>query len=208
MTINERSFKTVNGLKIRLDLNFFEAKLSAKFNDENYAFDKLKTAIDMTENTYMISSCLLYLTTVLFMLFSNKGALIFNYIIYSALGCCIGILLRYVSLFVIDYLAVMVTFAIKFTVCRNWLIKYLILLILTIITKEYYISAAYLSVSVVCFVAENALNLVMSKYYLKKYDIPFNDTEIIFFNRFNLIVDENYTGTNRLIYDYCDYING
>ena len=160
------AFMTHNGLKVRLNHDF-----CAQYMDEENilpwyisieAFDSLRGVLSII--------------TAIVMMFNHTSPL------YSGVIILLIYLLGYYisqSFFEMALLNMVYGFFYMiYSQVARFFIPYIALVVISIITKEYYILLSFIVARITGFVVSSTINIVRAKYYYKKYGIYLGDVEI------------------------------
>ena len=160
------NFFTRHGLKIRLDINFFLEKLTGKYTNEHEISEKLNTIKNITEDTFTYPNCFMYLTAICLMIFSNTSMYVFA--ICLAASYLLGCFLRIIIIPFVDTLAFHLTILFNF-IFRNILIKVIIFITVSFLTKKFIYVILYIISAIVLGVIGLLINQIIVKYNCKKY---------------------------------------
>ena len=205
-------FYTPNGLKIRLDLDFFTdriAQLPYKIREDWFDNWGLKT-----EAKFIYPYVLMYYTAIILMILAAFNAVSLNcfaIINFLVLAYLVGTIIKYIEpkeLYIcLDQIMWIIYF--PYYIMSNSLIRGIILFIVSIVTsifsvphkESFVIWGIYIIGYVVHFIADTIISNFYSTMKSKKYNMFFNDTEIIAFQTWWLLYGDNETIDN-LINDY------
>ncbi len=207
-------FYTPNGLKIRLDLDFFTDRIALfphKIHGDWFANWALKT-----EAKFLYPNVLMYYTTIVLMIlaaFNNVSLSCFTIIKSLALACLAGTIIKYITpeelYILLDKIMWFIYF--PYYIMLNSPTRVLVLFIVSIVTSifsvphkaSFVILGIYIIGCIVYFIADNIINNFYSTVKSKKYNMFFNDTEIIAFQTWWLLYGNDETIQN-LINDYVN----
>lgn len=183
------NFKTPGGLKIRLNYKYFFYQLTKTdryYNDtEIINSDTMYNAAANIETMYLIPTMLIQVFSLI--------ALIFH---ISVSSFCVGMALLYVFGCVWRCLEqdLLLSTALMFlsTVYRmTWWLIYIVLIVLALLLNGTSLIISYLVIRIALFLFSLVENHILVRLTMKKYDMPFNDTEICAFRVFNILSKSN-----------------
>lgn len=200
--MNEEYFTTSHGLRIGLQQSFFIDKLLGVYADDETAVSRYDQWLSMVEIAIRYPGTLMYVASLLFMIFASSGISIVNFIVGSCLIYIVGMFFKHFHIRVLDLFPLLITIVMYTTLCRNIIIKYAVLIAVAVFTSKYEILIAFLCVSIVMGIVNLIVVQLVHKINLKKYGKHFFDIEMIAFRRFNSYIDYKYRNVKALINDY------
>lgn len=191
------NFKTPGGLKIRLNHRYFFYQLTKA--DRYYTNEEIDTN-DIMYNAAANIETMYLIPTMLVQAFSLI-ALVFH---VEALSFCIGMALLYAFGCVWRcskqdlLLSTILMFLTTIYQMTSWLI-YIALIVLVFLSDGTNLIIPYLAMRSTLFVLSLIENHIIVSTTMKKYGIPFNDTEICAFRVFHLL-----SGSDLRLSDYIN----
>lgn len=201
MNVNRINFMTPKGLKIRLNYRYLFCRLLKP--DRHY------TETEITENATMQNAvsnteCLFLLPTALIQIFTIIALMtnisISTYCIATLALFLFGSLWRNIRQ---DFL--ISTTLLLFSTLYNalWWLVYSVLIVVVFVYEKMYMVLPYLIMRVSLFVISLILNHITVKLTMKKYGVPFNDSEICAF-----VVFHTLSGSDEPVSSFiADYVS-
>lgn len=187
--VKKINFKTPSGLKVRLNHRYFYYQLTKdnqyRTNDEIVANDIMYNATANVETMYLIPTMLIQLFSLINLVFQIPTSVF-----------CVGMALLYIfgCIWRCSKQDIILSTVLMFlaTVYKNiWWLIYVVLVILTFLLKKTNLIAPYFAMRFALFVFSLVVNHIILNITMKKYGIPFNDTEICAFRVFHLLSKSN-----------------
>lgn len=203
-----RSFKTQNGLKIRLDLSYFMGIITGIEKDyeaeELFSEQKICSIVTMSEARYCVPDMLKwYFTFIVLLLLPDMS--VAQYALITSGLYAFGMIWRViVPDIIINLILTWLDFVYEI-IEKFWLIPYLTLLIFGII-KNKEILIAFFILSALLWGISELFNKFIVNHSFKKYGHPFNDTEYCAFITAYVFLMRR-EKLSEFIKDYCTYID-
>lgn len=179
------NFKTPSGLKIRLNHRYFFYQLTKAdryyTNEEIVNDDTMYNAVASIETMFLIPTMLIQLFSLIAVAFHIETQVF-----------CIGMVLLYAFGCVWRYSKqdfILSTILMFFTTLYKmaWWIVYIALIALVFMSSSTYLIIPYTVMRITLFIVSAIENHFILTHTMKKYGMPFNDTEICAFRVFHLL---------------------
>lgn len=183
------NFKTPCGLKVRLNHRYFFYQLTKtnKFctNDEIVDNDTMFNAVKNIESTYILPTALIQAFSIVAIMFHIS---IIGFWISSAVLYLFGCIWRcFRQGFLLDAILLFIAATYK----KLWWLFYIALIVLTFVFDSTYLVFPYVIIRITCCLAGVLQNHLILNITHKKYEIPFNDTELCAFRTFYRLSKSN-----------------
>lgn len=199
----EKNFKTEKGLKVRLDPLFF----MQKFHDDKEYYtqkemvddDKMYTAVGATEIFYQMPAIFTFVLSVVCCFIKIP---VYQYGILYALFYTFGYVYflhprpKFLRVFFFD---------IGQIYNLIWFLPYVVFVVIALITKNAFMILPYFGFNLLFYIINNCIfNSLVRSFTKKKYDRPFNDTEMCAFQNFHYMLVRTDKVSN-LIREYLEF---
>ena len=186
---NRVNFKTPSGLKIRLNHRYFFYQLT---KPDRYYTDEEIVNNDTMYNATANIDVMFLMPTMLIQMFA-LFAVIFHisipvFCVTSAALYVFGCVWRCSKQ---DFLISTVLLFFSTLYKMLWWLIYAVLIVLIFVLNGTYLIVPYLGMRTLLFIFSLAENHVITNITMKKYGIPFNDTEICAFRVFHMLSESN-----------------
>lgn len=213
--MNDKYFFTPGRLMVGLDEGYFIINSIHSYSSKMSSEENLYAWKESVDSAVRYPHTLMYLYTLLFMIFSGFGLSLAGYAVMASVVYLFAMYYKYFLVPICDLVPLFITTILRFTICRNPVFKYTVLILVTVLTSSYYILLIFVGVSIVMGTINFIIRQIIDCKYYKKYEIHVYDVELIAFKRFvmytryNSAFDESLYvhDLKTLMKDYSIYIH-
>ena len=172
-------------------------------NDEIVNDADMESMVLLIENRFLLPSMLKYIFTIVNMfLLSNTD--IFSFCTIIAVVYMFGMIIR-LSLPNMIFDILFSCLGVVYHLLRKiWIIPYLSIIILGLLLNKNTLTISFFAISLALFLFENISNIFVRSICMKKYSMPFNDSELCAFSVFYVLLKQD-IGRKEFIKNYCKF---